>query len=275
SFSIGTPAEIALKSENKALKEQLLATQTTINSLNNQVDQLAQTDNSLYRSMLGMPKKSIDERKGGFGGADMYSDFDIYSEKTADILKETAKSLESLEQSIDIQKNSFKKIKSYYHKNIDRMSHLPAIKPVNGGIISGFGQRFHPILKYNREHSGIDLEADVGSKVYAAADGIVTNASRDGSYGRLIIVDHGYGFKTYYAHLSAYAKDINSGTRVKRGEVIAYSGQSGLATGPHVHYEVHRDGEAVNPLHFLIGDVTPQQYLRLKEQAESSKISMD
>src|SRR5699024_11103580 len=127
SFSIGTPAEIALKSENKALKEQLLATQTTINSLNNQVDQLAQTDNSLYRSMLGMPKKSIDERKGGFGGADMYSDFDIYSEKTADILKETAKSLESLEQSIDIQKNSFKKIKSYYHKNIDRMSHLPAI----------------------------------------------------------------------------------------------------------------------------------------------------
>src|SRR5699024_12578964 len=73
SFSIRTPAEIALKSENKALKEQLLATQTTINSLNNQVDQLAQTDNSLYRSMLGMPKKSIDERKGGFGGADMYS----------------------------------------------------------------------------------------------------------------------------------------------------------------------------------------------------------
>ncbi|HLR26740.1 MAG TPA: M23 family metallopeptidase [Fodinibius sp.] len=275
SFSIGTPAEIALKAENRILKKQLLATRSTIEKLDSKVDQLAKTDNTMYRSLLGMKSISMDERKGGFGGADMYSEFDIYDEETSDILKQTARNLESLEQSISIQQASFNEIKEHYNENKDKMSHLPAIRPTDSNIISGFGKRFHPILKYRRQHDGIDFQARRGSKVYATADGIVKHTSRKGGFGRLVIIDHGYGYETYYAHLSSYAKDIRPGSRVERGQLIAYSGNTGMSTGPHLHYEVHKEGEAVDPIHFLIGDVTPEQYVHLKEAAENSTKSMD
>lgn len=275
SFAIGTPAEIALKAENDALKKQLRITQNTITNLDQQVDQLAEADNEMYRSLLGMETISLDERQGGTGGADMYSEFDIYSEETADILKHTAQNLEVLERSIDIQKSSFEEITTFYNENQEKMAHIPAIKPTQGGIISGFGNRFHPILKYRRHHDGVDFQASMGSKVYATGDGVVKHASRKGTYGRLLIIDHDYGYETYYAHLSSFAKDIQPGTRVKRGELVAYSGNTGLSTGPHVHYEVHQDGSPVDPLHFLFVDVSPKQYAVYKEAAESSTKSMD
>ena len=140
SFTIGTPAEIALKAENRALKKQLKVTQQSITKLDRQVDQLAKVDNSMYRSLLGMETISLDERKGGAGGADVYSEYDIYSEETADILKSTAQNLETLEQSIDIQQSSFEDIKASYNKNSEKMLHLPAIKPTNGDIVSGFAK---------------------------------------------------------------------------------------------------------------------------------------
>lgn len=275
SFSIGTPAEIALKAENAALKEQLRITQQGISNLDRQVDQLAEVDNEMYRSLLGMESVSLDERKGGAGGADVYSEFDIHSEETADILKETAQDLESLERSINIQQSSFDDIKSTYNENQEKMIHVPAIKPTEGDIVSGFGKRYHPILKYRRQHGGIDFNTNVGSKVFATGDGVVKHASRKGTYGRLLIIDHGFGYETYYGHLSSFAKDVRPGTRVKRGELVAYTGNTGLSSGPHLHYEVHQDGEPVDPLHFLFVDVSPEEYAVYKEKAESSERSMD
>lgn len=275
SFSIGTPAEIALKAENEALKEQLTLTQQSIANLDQQVDQLAEVDNEMYRSLLGMETISLDERKGGAGGADMYSEFDIHSEETAEILKETAQNLEGLERSIDIQHSSFENIRASYNENKEKMLHLPAIKPSNGDIVSGFGKRFHPILKYRRQHSGIDFNANVGSKVFATGDGVVKHASRKGTYGRLLIIDHDFGYETYYGHLSSFAKDIRPGARVKRGQLVAYSGNTGLSSGPHLHYEVHQDGEAVDPLHYLFVDVTPEEYTTYRDIADSSEKSMD
>ncbi|SMO78223.1 M23 family metallopeptidase [Fodinibius sediminis] len=275
SFSIGTPAEIALKAENKALKEQLRLTQTSIKNLDQQVDELAEVDNEMYRSLLGMETISMDERQGGAGGADVYSEFDMYSEGTAEILKQTAQNLEGLERSIDIQKSSFEDIKSAYNENQKKMAHLPAIKPTGGGIVSGFGKRYHPILKYRRQHDGLDFSASVGSKVFVTGDGVVKHAARKGTFGRLLIVDHDFGYETYYAHLSSFAKDIRPGTRVKRGQLIGYSGNTGLSSGPHLHYEVHLDGEAVDPLHYLFVDVSPEEYEMYKAAAESSDRSMD
>jgi murein DD-endopeptidase MepM/ murein hydrolase activator NlpD len=275
SFSIGTPGEIALQAENNALRQQLQATQGTIDNLDQRVNKLAEVDNEMYRSVLGMEMISMDERQAGAGGADLYSEFDVYSQETSQILKQAAKGLEHLERSINIQESSFEEIQAYYNQNREKMTHLPAIKPTAGGIISGFGKRYHPILKYRRQHDGLDFQASIGSQIYATGDGVVKHAGRKGTFGRLIIIDHDYGYETYYAHLSSFAKDIQAGTRVKRGQLIGYSGNTGMSTGPHLHYEVHENDEAVDPMNFLFVDVSPEKFKNYKEAAETSTKSMD
>lgn len=275
SFSVGTPAEIALKAENQELINQLEQTKTTIKDLDQQVDQLAEVDNEMYRSVLGMDKIPYDERQAGAGGADVYSEFDVYSQETSEILKWTAENLESLERSINIQKLSFKEIKNHYNKNQEKMKHIPAIKPTKGILLSGFGMRYHPILQYRRQHEGLDFRANVGNEIYATGDGVVKYAGLKGTFGRLIIIDHDYGYESYYAHLSSYAKGIKPGTKVKRGDLIGFSGQSGRVEGPHLHYEVHLDNKPVDPLNYLFADTTPEEYMMYKEIVENNHKSMD
>lgn len=275
SFSVGTPSEIALKAENEELVNQLEKTRTKIQDLDKQVDQLAQADNEMYRSVLGMDKISYDEREAGAGGADVYSKFDVHSKETAEILKSTAENLESLERSINIQQLSFKEIKRHYNTNQEKMKHIPAIKPTEGIILSGFGMRYHPVLQYRRQHEGLDFRANVGNKIYATGDGVVKHAGLKGTYGRLLIIDHDYGYESYYAHLSSFAKDIKPGTKVKRGDLVGFTGQSGMVEGPHLHYEVHKKGEPIDPLKYLFADTTPEEYMMYKEIVENNHKSMD
>ncbi|MGD8427109.1 MAG: M23 family metallopeptidase [Balneolaceae bacterium] len=275
SYSVGTPAEIALKAENHELINQFKKTKKTINKLDKKVSELAQNDNEIYRSVLGMDQISYDERKAGVGGADVYSKFDVYSQETSDILKWTAENLDNLDRTINIQKVSFKEIKSYYNKNEKKMRHIPAIKPTKGIILSGFGMRYHPVLKYRRMHNGLDFRADIGSRIYSTGDGVVKYARRKGTFGRLLIIDHGFGYETYYAHLSSFAKGIKPGAKVKRGDLVAFSGATGLVDGPHLHYEVHRNGKPVDPLDYLFADTSPQEYMMYKDIVENNSKSMD
>lgn len=275
SASVGTPAEIALKAENKELITHLEDTQDRMENLDSQVNQLAEHDNEMYRSVLGLDPISYDERKAGTGGADVYSDFDSYSKKTADILKSTAQNLESLERSVSIQESSFEEIKSYYNENQEKMKNMPATKPTKGVVLSGFGMRNHPMLGYRRMHEGIDFRADVGDEVYATGDGVVKTARLKGTYGRLVEIDHGHGYTTRYAHLSSFADDIQPGTEIKRGDLIAYSGNSGRSEGPHLHYEILKDGEPQDPINFLFADTSPDEFKMYKEIAENSEKSLD
>lgn len=275
SSSVGTPAEIALKAENQALLNHLEETKSTIQQLDGELNQLAERDNEMYRSVLGMEAIPYDERQAGVGGADVYSHFDIYSEETADILKWTKENLESLERGINIQRNSFAEIKKYYNNNQEKMTHIPAIKPVEGIMLSGYGMRFHPVLKYRRMHDGLDFRANVGDRVFSTGEGTVKFAGLKGTYGRLVIIDHGYGYETRYAHLSAFAKGIKPGTKINRGDLIGYSGQSGMVEGPHLHYELYRNGNAIDPINYLFADITPDEFLMYKEIAETNQKSMD
>lgn len=275
SFSVGTPAEIALKAENQELISQLEKTKTKIQNLDQEVDQLAEADNEMYRSVLGMDKISYDERQAGAGGADVYSEFDVHSQETADILKWTAKNLESLERSINIQQLSYKEIKSYFNKNQNKLKHIPAIKPTEGIILSGFGMRYHPVLQYRKQHEGLDFRANIGSEVFATGDGVVKYASLKGTYGRLLIIDHDYGYESYYAHLSSFSKGIEPGTKVKRGDLIGFSGKSGMVEGPHLHYEIHKNDDPIDPLKYLFADTTPEEYMMYKDIVENNHRSMD
>ncbi|WP_138430017.1 M23 family metallopeptidase [Fodinibius saliphilus] len=275
SFSVGTPAEIALKAENQELINQLQKTKSTIKNLDQEVDQLAQADNEMYRSVLGMDKISYDERQAGAGGADVYSEFDVYSQETADILKWTAENLETLERSINIQKLSFNEIKKHYNKNKQKLKHIPAIKPTKGIVLSGFGMRMHPILGYRTPHEGLDFRASVGTEIVATGDGTVKYAGLKGTFGRLIIIDHEFGYETYYAHLSSYAKGIKPGAKVKRGDLIGFSGQTGRVEGPHLHYEVHKNDKSIDPLSYIFADTTPEEYMMYKDIVENNHKSMD
>lgn len=263
--SVGTPAEIALKAENEALINQLKQAETSILSIEGRLETITELDNEIYRSVLGLEPIPEEERKAGTGGSDAYSEFDYYSADASDILRRTASKLDNLERRIGIQQLSLDEIKQYYNQNRKMMPSIPAIKPVNGIILNGFGMRVHPVLKYRRMHEGIDLRADVGTEVYATADGVVTYTGRKGSYGNLVEIDHGYGFVTRYAHLSGFAKNVRPGTKVVRGQKVAYSGNSGLSTGPHLHYEVHKNNKPVDPLTFLIADITPDEYQMYKQ----------
>ena len=121
--------------------------------------------------------------------------------------------------------------------------------PLDGALVSsGYGPRRHPILGGTRRHGGVDLPAPSGTPVHAAADGTVRYAGRNGSYGRFIRLDHGFGLETAYGHLRRYALGLRRDRRVRRGEVIGYVGSSGLSTGPHLHYEVRINGRAIDPL---------------------------
>jgi len=131
-------------------------------------------------------------------------------------------------------------------------NYTPSIWPVLGHITDGFGERLDPFSGEGAFHTGVDVGADYGAPVYATADGIVLDAGLHTGYGRTVIVDHGFGITTWYAHLSAYA--VVAGTRVKRGEVIGYTGISGRTTGPHVHYEVRVNNAPVNPWRYMRGN---------------------
>jgi murein DD-endopeptidase MepM/ murein hydrolase activator NlpD len=155
---------------------------------------------------------------------------------------------------------------------------IPAIQPVANSdlkrIASGFGYRIHPIYKIARMHTGLDFTADIGTEIYATGDGKVASIdSKLSGYGQHVIIDHGYGFESLYAHMSRVA--VKPGEKVKRGQVIGYVGNSGLSSGPHLHYEVIKNGEKVDPAFYFYNDITPDQYEDLLQRAANANQSLD
>jgi len=135
--------------------------------------------------------------------------------------------------------------------NFADSSYTPSIWPVMGHITDSFGERLDPFSGEGAFHTGVDVASDYGAPVHATADGIITIAENHAGYGRLVVIDHGFGITTWYAHLSAFSAVV--GARVKRGEVVGYTGISGRSTGPHVHYEVRINNAPINPSKYLKG----------------------
>jgi murein DD-endopeptidase MepM/ murein hydrolase activator NlpD len=164
------------------------------------------------------------------------------------------------ERELQLQAKSYEEVVERYEANKAKFSHLPAIKPMVGYYsIHGFGTRLHPVLRIIKPHEGLDIANDVGTPVYASGDGVVEYSGRtQGGYGILVEVSHGFGYTTAYAHLSKVL--VKEGQRVKRGDLIALSGRTGLVSGPHLHYEVRLNGIRQNPIDFFFDDVNYQQY---------------
>lgn len=252
-FGLGFIQNNSLVNENRVLQNQLQYLTQRLDIIQKQLHMLGNKGNEL-RLLADLPKLDEDMQKAGTGGTDERIDF-TSSSNVNSLLNNLVATANRAEQELHLQASSYEAIGTAYEQNKVRFAHLPAIKPMDGFYNPhGFGVRYHPILHYVRMHDGIDIVNEVGTPIYASAEGTVEFTGRKGEYGLAVEVNHGYSFMSLYGHLSKIL--VHEGQKVKRGELIARSGNTGLSDGPHLHYEVHINGVAQNPAYYFFDDVS-------------------
>jgi murein DD-endopeptidase MepM/ murein hydrolase activator NlpD len=269
--------------KEKMLRREIEALQLQYNLLHKKMDQvqlvlndLEDRDDNIYRVIFEAEPIPGTIRQAGFGGSDRYSVFDNYD--NAELLKTTTERLDKITKQLYIQSKSFDEVVKLAKNKEQMISSIPAIMPINNKDLrrqpGGFGWRTHPIYKTPEFHPGMDFAAEQGTPIYATGDGVVEAADANAQgYGNHVVVNHGFGYQTLYGHMSKIA--VRVGKKVKRGELLGYVGSTGLSTAPHIHYEVIKNGEKVNPLHFYFNDLTPQQYQVMLEMSTKSSQSFD
>lgn len=263
-----TPEEQSLRVENQALERQLDQVNGQMSTLSSRLDTLAERDRRLYRRLFEMEPISDDVRQVGVGGTDPYREYEEMDATAASLLRETAEKLDKLERQVSLQGASYRELSSAATDRTERLKELPAIRPANGSIVSGYGMRHHPVLEVRKMHSGVDFLLRRGTPVVVTGNGTVKEASQNAAYGLFVDVEHPEaGYITRYAHLSDRPEALRRGMRVERGDTIGYSGNSGRTTGPHLHYEVRTlDGDPLDPMPFFVPDMTPEAYRELEQR---------
>lgn len=265
-----SPKEMRLRRELAEYERHVSYMQNVIRRNEAVLADLEMRDNSIYRTLLEAEPISDEVR---LSGIPVYNAYGSVKELTnSDLVNETKKRLDNLSKRLYVQSVSFDEVYRMATTKKERQQHVPAIMPMEKNrcqIISGFGTRYHPILHYRRQHTGIDLSAKTGTPIYATGDGVVVTAGRGdqnlSGYGIAVLIDHGYGYKTLYAHMRDVS--VKVGQTVKRGELLGHVGSSGLASGPHCHYEVWLNGKKVNPVYYFYNDLTPSEYEQVIEIA--------
>ncbi|MDZ7374875.1 MAG: M23 family metallopeptidase [candidate division KSB1 bacterium] len=242
-----------LERTNRKMQTEIQKLQERVKSLHSRLGELEKADNDL-RLLVNLPPIDTDVRNVGVGGneSSVFDDLDPTQGPGVDNLSAY---LDELERRIQLAFESRAEIEEKFRENQELLRHIPSIRPVVGGrIAAGYGYRLDPLIGKIRHHDGVDLAAPQGTQVFAAADGVVESVAARSSlspgYGREVIINHGFGFKTRYAHLSRVL--VQPGQKVSRWDVIGLVGQTGRATGPHLHYEVLVNGLPVNPLDYIL-----------------------
>jgi murein DD-endopeptidase MepM/ murein hydrolase activator NlpD len=264
-----------LEEKNQALLEEYEKLNQEFQELEGTLSDIRERDDSLYRTLFGAEPIPENIRQAGIGGVDRYDH--LRDRPYGELLAKTHSKLDRLRKKMEVQERSFRELTQKAHQKQEFFTHVPAIQPVREDridrIASGFGMRFHPIYRVLKMHAGIDFTMDVGTPVHVTGDGVVEHVERDRSgYGHNVLVDHGHGFETLYAHLSEF--EVREGEKVKRGEVIGLSGNTGTSTGPHLHYEVIEDGKKVDPTDHFFSDLSPKEYRRVVKAAERNERSL-
>lgn len=266
-YFASNPITNQLRQDNRDLAMQLEKFDESIKTLETDLEALHKKDQEVYRTILKADPLT-NEWEGGSGGAAEFKPFEKES------LQETDQRMDALNSKVRVQQESFRRLLAMYGGKEEELKHMPSMRPISNDVISGFGYRMHPILSVRKMHTGLDFGAPMGSAVYATADGIVTMASNGANgYGLQVDLQHGYGYETKYAHLSR--TNVQVGQKVKRGDLIAFTGNSGLSKGPHLHYEIKKDGIKIDPIDYFYSDLSPEQYVSFKRQANQYNESMD
>ena len=245
-------------------------------TLQQQMAELEKRDNDVYRSIFEANPMSDSARTKAIEKNKEIAKVNLLSDDELGI--EISKTLNNITSRIAYQFDSYNAIEKLINNQEAKLASIPAIQPVSNKqltrIASGFGMRIHPIYGIAKMHNGLDFTAPQGTPIYATGDGTVTTAGVGNGTGNHVIINHGYGYETVYMHMVRIKATV--GKTVKRGEVIGWVGNTGASTGPHCHYEVHINGEPVDPVYFFFNDLNAEQYDRvLKIAATGSAKSFD
>lgn len=272
----GSPKERMQNREIEYLKLQYQIMNDKIDNLDILLGEMQDRDDNIYRMIFEADPIPSSVRKAGYGGSNRYVVLDGYV--NSDMVINTAQRIDILTSQLYVQSKSFDDIYEMAKNKSEMLSCIPAIMPVKNTdiyrISSHYGHRTDPFYKVTKFHSGIDFSGPEGIGIYASGDGKVIKVERNKSgYGNNIIVDHGYGYKTRYAHLKEIK--VNKGDKVKRGQEIGTMGNTGKSTAPHLHYEVLKNNKAINPINFFFNDITPEEYDKILELSQYPSQTMD
>lgn len=271
-----SPKEKILKRENEQLSLQYQLLNKKIEILANSLVDLQIRDNNIYRIIFEAEPISEEVRNAGFGGINRYKKLEGYD--NSELVIGTTKKIDKLAKQMYVQSKSFEDIYKMAKEKEKMLTCIPAIQPVSNKkldrVASGFGYRIHPIYKTYKMHTGMDFSASTGTEIYATGNGVVQDIELSNrGYGNSVVISHGYGYKTLYAHLSKVS--VKKGQSIKRGEVIGLVGNTGTSTAPHLHYEVIKNGNKIDPLNFYFNDLTAEEFEKMLEISSSSSQSFD
>lgn len=273
---VGSPQERIMQQQTRALRDNYRELEDTLASLQRQMRELEKRDNDVYRAIFEanpIPDSARArelEVKQEIAKVEKLKDHQLVGSIMATI--------SNIQSRIAAQRKSYNEVEELVRNKEKLLAHTPAIQPVSNKdlnrIASGFGYRIDPVYKTTKFHAGLDFSAPQGTPIYATADGTVSTSGNTGNgYGNHVIIGHGYGYETLYGHMVRVK--ARSGQQVKRGEVIGWVGSTGKSTGPHCHYEVHKNGEKIDPIYYFYNDLTPEQFDQLLKKAAASNQSLD
>jgi murein DD-endopeptidase MepM/ murein hydrolase activator NlpD len=267
------------RNKNEFLELQLENAQSEVGQLAIVIADVEKRDNTIYRIYFDANPISDEQRRAGFGGVNRYKEFEGYDSSNKIIaLRE---SIDRLKKRVSIQSTSLDEIAVLAATKEELLASIPAIQPVRNQdltrMASGYGYRTDPFNKTRKFHYGMDFTAPRGTPIFATGNGTVARADSNSSgYGNHIRIDHGFGYVSLYGHLRRRKPyNVRVGQKVKRGDIIGYVGSTGRSQGPHLHYEVFKDGQRINPINFYYGNLTPEEFNELLKQSQQENISLD
>ncbi|WP_074407534.1 MULTISPECIES: M23 family metallopeptidase [Aquimarina] len=271
-----TPKEKAYKRELENMQLQYDLMNQRLKRDENILKEIAERDDNIYRLYFGANPIPEELRNAGFGGVNRYKSLEGFD--NSDIIIESSERIDKLTKQIVVQSKSLDEIASLAEKKEELLATIPAIQPIQNSdlrrMASGYGWRSDPFTKARKFHYGMDFSANTGTPVYASGNGVVKRADANSSgYGKHIRIDHGFNYVSLYAHLSKY--NVEKGQKVKRGDVIGYVGSTGRSVAPHLHYEIFKDGERINPRNFYYGSLTPKEFEQMLKASNLINETLD
>ncbi|MBT1700642.1 M23 family metallopeptidase [Fulvivirgaceae bacterium PWU4] len=272
-----SPKELILKNEVKELEFYYDKLNKDVEMLSTILNNVEHRDDNIYRVVLGAQPIEKSVRDAGVGGADRYADIRKKGITHTDLVVGLHEKVDKLRRKLYIESKSQDEVVQLAENKEKLFAAIPAIQPIANkqliALASGFGFRVHPIYKVKKMHSGIDFAAPIGTPIYATADGkVVVVDVKFSGYGKMVEIDHGFGYRSRYAHMHEFA--VRPGQNIKRGDLVGYVGNTGMSTAPHLHYEVHINGVQVDPVHYFFNDLSAGEYERILELASTENQSL-